>query len=140
MNSIAERCIIEVDSRIPYGMNAEYVMNVARTLVSAVAPGAVVEPIIPFTNPNWTSDSAPIVQATKIGIQRVQGTQEPVFSVLLLNSSDARHFRRHGIDTVLYGPGLYHTIHGYDEHIPVESLVKSAEIYAEIAIHYLNDR
>jgi succinyl-diaminopimelate desuccinylase len=63
--------------------------------------------------------------------------EEPVFSVLLLGSSDASHFRRHGIDTVLYGPGLEHTIHGYDERVSVENLVESAEIYAETAVKYL---
>ncbi|WP_430024563.1 M20/M25/M40 family metallo-hydrolase [Peribacillus frigoritolerans] len=55
----------------------------------------------------------------------------------MLGSSDASHFRRHGIETVLYGPGLEHTIHGYDERVSVENLVESAEIYAETAVKYL---
>ena len=137
VNVVADKCIIKVDTRVPFGMKPEFVLDVARNLVSAVAPGAVVEPMVPCTNPNWTLENRPIVRAIELGIQRVLGMEEPVFSILLLGSSDASHFRRHGIDTVLYGPGLQHTIHGYDERVSVENLVESAEIYAETAVKYL---
>jgi len=137
VNVVADRCIIGVDIRVPFGMKYEFVRDVASNLVRAVAPGAVVESMVPYANPNWTLENRPIVQATELGIQRVLGMEQPVFSILLLGSSDASHFRRHGIDTVLYGPGMQHTIHGYDEHVSVKNLVESAEIYAESAIEYL---
>ncbi|RRN71351.1 M20 family peptidase [Peribacillus simplex] len=137
VNVVADKCIIKVDTRVPFGMKTEFVLDVARNLVSAVAPDAVVEPMVSCTNPNWTLENRPIVREIELGIQRVLGREEPVFSVLLLSSSDASHFRRHGIDTVLYGPGLEHTIHGYDERVSVENLVESAEIYAETAVKYL---
>ena len=137
VNVVADKCIIEVDTRVPFGMKPDFVLDSARNLVSAVAQGAVVEPMGPSINPNWTLENRPIVQAVKQGIQRVLVKEEPVFSILLFGSSDARHFRRHGIDTTLYGPGLQNTIHGYDERVSVESLVESAEIYAETAINYL---
>lgn len=137
VNVIADKCIIEVDTRVPFGMKPEFVLDVARNLVRAVAPDAVVEPMMSFTKPNWTLENRPIVRAVELGIQSVLGIEEPVFSILLIGSSDASHFRRHGIDTVLYGPGLQHTIHGYDEQVSVENLVESAEIYAETAVKYL---
>ncbi|MDW7618036.1 M20/M25/M40 family metallo-hydrolase [Peribacillus simplex] len=137
VNVVADKCIIKVDTRVPFGMKTEFVLDVARNLVCAVAPDAVVEPMVSCTNPNWTLENRPIVREIELGIQRVLGKEEPVFSVLLLSSSDASHFRRHGIDTVLYGPGLEHTIHGYDERVSVENLVESAEIYAETAVKYL---
>jgi succinyl-diaminopimelate desuccinylase len=137
VNVVADKCIIKVDTRVPFGMKPEFVLDAARNLVSAVAPGAVVEPMVSCNNPNWTLENRPIVRTIELGIQRVLGMEEPVFSILLLGSSDASHFRRHGIDTVLYGPGLQQTIHGYDERVSVESLVESAEIYAETAVKYL---
>ena len=137
VNIVADKCIIKVDTRVPFGMKPEFVLDAARNLVSSVAPGAVVEPMVSCNNPNWTLENRPIVRAIELGIQRVLGMEEPVFSILLLASSDASHFRRHGIDTVLYGPGLQHTIHGYDERVSVENLVESAEIYAEAAVKYL---
>ena len=137
VNVIADECIIEVDTRVPYGMKSEFLQDVARNLVQTVAPDAVVEPMVPHNNPNWTLENRPIVQSLELGIRRVLGINEPVFSVLSLGSSDASHFRRHGIDTAFYGPGLQETIHGYDEQISVESLVESAEIYAETAVNYL---
>ena len=118
-------------------MKPEFVLDAARNLVRAVAPDAVVEPMMSYTKPNWTLENRPIVRAVELGIQSVLGIEEPVFSTLLIGSSDASHFRRHGIDTVLYGPGLQHTIHGYDEQVSVENLVESAEIYAETAVKYL---
>jgi succinyl-diaminopimelate desuccinylase len=137
VNVVADKCIIEVDTRVPFGIKPEFVLDVARSLVRAVAPGAIVEPMEFFSNPNWTLENRPIVRALELGIQRVLGKEEPVFNVLLLGSSDARHFRHYGIDTTLYGPGLQHTIHGYDERVSVENLIKSAEIYAETAVKYL---
>ena len=137
VNVIADECIIEVDTRVPYGMKSEFLQGVAKNLVKAVAPGAVVEPIVPYNNPNWTLENRPIVRSIELGIQRVLGMEQPVFSVLSLGSSDATHFRRNGIDTAFYGPGLQHNIHGYDEQVSVESLVESAEIYAETAVRYL---
>ena len=137
VNVVADKCIIEVDTRVPFGMKPEFVLDVARSLVRDVAPDAVVEPMMSYTKPNWTLDNRPIVRAVELGIQSVLGIEEHVLSTLLIGSSDASHFRRHGIDTVLYGPGLQHTIHGYDEQVSVENLVESAEIYAETAIEYL---
>lgn len=137
VNMIADKCIIKVDTRVPFGMKSEFLFDAARKLVTAVAPGAVVEPLVSRINPNWTLENRPIVRATESGIRRVLGMKEPVFSVLSLGSSDASHFRRHGIDTVFYGPGLSKTIHGYDERVSVENLIESAEIYAETALEYL---
>lgn len=137
VNVIADKCIIEVDTRVPFGMKSEFVRGVVTNLVKAVAPDAVIEPMVPNNNPNWTLENRPIVRSLEQGIQRVLGMEQPVFSVLSLGSSDASHFRRNGIDTAFYGPGLQSTIHGYDEQVSVESLVQSAEIYAETAIMYL---
>jgi succinyl-diaminopimelate desuccinylase len=105
VNVVADKCIIEVDTRVPFGMKSEFVFDAARNLVSAVAPGSVVAPMVSYTNPNWTLENRPIVRAIELGIQRVLGMEEPVLSILLIGSSDASHFRRHGIDTVLYGLG-----------------------------------
>ncbi|MCG7343559.1 ArgE/DapE family deacylase [Sporosarcina sp. ACRSL] len=137
VNMIADECIIEVDTRVPFGMKSEFLQAAANNLVKAVTPDAVVEQMLPTNNPNWTLENRPIVRSLELGIQRVLGMGQPVFSVLSLGSSDACHFRRNGIDTVFYGPGLQSTIHGYDEQVSVESLVQSAEIYAETAIMYL---
>ncbi len=137
VNVIADECIIEVDTRVPFGMKPEFLLQVASNLVRAVAPDAVIEPMVSLIDPNWTLQNRPIVRATELGIQHVLGKEEPVFSILLIGSSDASHFRRHGIDTILYGPGIQHTIHGYDERVSVENIVESAEIYAETAIRYL---
>ena len=137
VNVVADKCVILVDSRVPFGMKPELVLDVARNIVSTVAPGAIVEQMIPASNPNWTLENRPIVRATELGIRQVLGMGKPVFSILLIGSSDASHFRRHGIDTVNYGPGNLDTIHGYDEQVSVKNLVESAEVYAETAINYL---
>ncbi len=138
VNVIADKCIIEVDTRVPFGMKSEFVYDAAKKLVKAIAPDAVVEPIVQYNNPNWTVAKRPIIRSLELVIQRVLGMGQPVFSVLSVGSSDASHFRRNGIDTVFYGPGQQNKIHGYDEQVSVESLVESAEIYAETAIKYLS--
>lgn len=140
INVVAENSELEIDIRVPFGMRSDYVLAAVKELVYRVDAEAVVEPIIIHSNPNWTREDRPIVRMTEYAIQQVHGTEEPVFGVLLIGSSDASHFRRHGIDTVLYGPGMHHTIHGYDEHVPVESIVETAEVYAEAAVGYLTDR
>lgn len=137
VNSVAEECVIEVDSRIPYGMTAEEVLSRTREIVETIAPGAIIEPFGIFGDPNWTREDRPVVKALEEGIEQVLGTEEPTFSVLMIGSSDARYFRKHGIDTALYGPGELDTIHGYDESVAIADLVNAAEVYAETAIAFL---
>ncbi|MFD0825563.1 M20 family metallopeptidase [Neobacillus sp. M.A.Huq-85] len=137
VNVVAEKCVIEVDTRVPFGMKPEFVLYTARNLVEQVAPGSIVESMGSLLNPNWTLENRPIVRALEKGIRRVLGNEKPIFSKLLLASSDARHFRRNGIDTVLYGPGILNTLHGFDERVSVQNLVESAEIYAATAVKYL---
>ncbi|MCM3742180.1 ArgE/DapE family deacylase [Oceanobacillus luteolus] len=139
VNVVADSCTIEVDIRVPFGMRPEFVYDFVRNLVHAVSPDAVIEPMVRHNNPNWTSENSKIVQAVEEGIRTVLGKGEPVFSVLLIGSSDASHFRNHGIDTILYGPGIQDTIHGYDEQVSVENLVQCAEVFAEAAIRYLTE-
>lgn len=40
-------------------------------------------------------------------------------------------------DAYLYRPGMLQTIHGYDERVAIEEVVRAVEVYAEMAIDYL---
>ena len=82
VNVIADKCIIEVDTRVPFGMKSEFVYDAANKLVKAIAPDAVVEPIVHYNNPNWTVAKRPIIRSLELVIQRVLGMGQPVFSVL----------------------------------------------------------
>ena len=137
VNVVADTCTVEVDTRVPYGLKPEQVLAEARRLAAAVAPDAVVEPFGYWGEPNWTRDTHPVVLALERAIVAVLGAGEPTYSVLQWASSDARHFRRHGIDVVQYGPAVLTTIHGYDERVLVADLVRAAEVYADTAVRYL---
>lgn len=140
VNVVADTCTVEIDTRVPYGLQPEVVLAEAQSLVAEVAPGAVIEPFGYWGSPNWTLETHPMILALEESIRTVLGADESVYSVLQWASSDARHFRAHGIDVAQYGPAILSTIHGYDERVPVADVVRAAEVYAEMALNFLNSR
>lgn len=134
-NIVPDKCLLQVDTRVPFGLSHEDVMTRARQLLDELGYRYEVRPMKFMGSANYTSPKDPVVQALLKAVQEVRGGNP--FGVLQQASSDARYFRLHGIPVLQYGPAELETIHSFNERVKVEDVVASAKVYAAAAVEYL---
>lgn len=134
-NVVADRAVVEVDTRVPIGLSREAVNDRIVEILAEEGIEATLEPLGFRSEPNWTLPTDPIVE-TLIGALRDISDPEAK-GVLQWASSDARTFRSHGIPVLQYGPAELATIHGFDEKAPAADVVLAAKVYAATALRYL---
>ncbi len=136
-NIVPDRCTIEVDTRVPFGLTHHDVMAYARKLLDELGHRYEIRPLRFQGSANYTSPRDPVVVALLQGVKDVRGGNP--FGVLQWATSDARYFRDHGIPVLQYGPAELPTIHSWNERVKVEDVVASAKVYAATAVEYLLD-
>ncbi|MEN6610030.1 MAG: ArgE/DapE family deacylase [Methanoregulaceae archaeon] len=128
-NIVAQQCLLEMDLRIPWGCDIPLLI---RDLESH-APRAEFS-IQNSSAPSLTLPDRKIVSITCEEIRKQY--PGPVTPILQWAATDARHMRNTGFDVIEYGPGDVRTLHSIDERVPVETLVKAADIYRGIMLAY----
>lgn len=135
VNIVPSQCEIEFDIRLPIGFTADKATAELKNLLAEF--GNEVELVIATTiDPNYTSPEAPIVKLTRTNVKEVLGKEPDIF--VQWASSDARHFRLRGIDTIHYGPAIIEGIHGLNEKVKVDDIISATKVYAGAAIDYLS--
>jgi succinyl-diaminopimelate desuccinylase len=135
VNVVADRCTVQVDSRVPFGVDYRDVLDRARSLMLEAGIESELKPFGFQGNANWTPAHEPIVSQLVESISEVSG--EEAYGVLQWASSDARHFRNHQIPVLQYGPAELSTIHNFNEKAPVWQIIQCAKVYALSALKYL---
>jgi acetylornithine deacetylase/succinyl-diaminopimelate desuccinylase-like protein len=130
----ADRCIARGDIRISPGMSQQSLMadfeRYLDTLRSADPGLRVSVSQIVHQRPYRITADAPVVRALADAAGRVTG-QTPIVSDGLPASAyvtDAPDFMRHGIPTVIYGPGDWKV--EPDERIRIDDILTAARVYA----------
>ena len=134
-NVVADRAVVEFDTRVPIGLTRAEVNSRVREILAAEGIEAEIQPLGFMSEPNWTDPDHPIVTEL-IGALRDLSDPEAQ-PVLQWASSDARTFRSHGIPVLQYGPADLKTIHGFDERAPVADIILAAKVYALTTLRYL---
>jgi succinyl-diaminopimelate desuccinylase len=134
-NVVADRCTIQVDTRVPFGLDYKDVLKEAKRLLLEVGIDVELKPFGFQGNPNWTPPSEEIVHTLVESITEVSGQE--AYGVLQWASSDARHFRNRGIPVLQYGPAELSGIHNFNERVPVDQVIQAAKVYALTALKYL---
>lgn len=134
-NVVADKCTVEVDSRVPFGIDYRDVLAEAKRLLLEVGVDVELKPIGFRANANWTPPTEDIVKLLVESITDVNGQE--AYGVLQWATSDARHFRNHGIPVLQYGPAELSTIHNFNERAPIDQVVQAAKVYALTALKYL---
>lgn len=135
-NVVADRCVVDIDTRVPIGLTRAEVLARVDELLAEAGVEATIEPLGFRSEPNWTLPSDPIVGELVNALRELTG-DETAEGVLQWASSDARTFRSHGIPVLQYGPAELSTIHGFDERAPVADIVLAARTYALTTLRYL---
>ncbi|MCQ1537611.1 M20 family metallopeptidase [Methanocalculus taiwanensis] len=128
-NIVAQKCVLEVDLRLPFGCDAHELQREIQSLV----PDVNIQPSSVW-NPSLTPPDAGIVHRICNQIGRTYGiTTEPIVQWA---ASDARELRKKGFDVVEYGPGDIRTLHAIDERVRHEDLRKAVEVYSGVILSY----
>lgn len=135
VNMVADRCEAEVDMRVPWGTTQEEVIAYVQELFASKGLEVEIEPLRWRSQPNYTLPTELVVQSVQWACREVTGMEvTPVFQWA---SSDARHFRVHGIPTIQAGPGELDGIHGYNERVEVEDVKRFTRIYGAAIARFL---
>ncbi len=134
-NVVADRAVVEFDTRVPIGLSRAEVNARVREIRAEEGIDARIEGLGFMSEPNWTLPSDPIVEEL-VGVLRDISDPEAK-GVLQWASSDARTFRSHGIPVLQYGPADLATIHGFDEKAPAADVILAAKVYALTTLRYL---
>ena len=134
-NVVADRAVIEIDTRVPIGLSRAEVNNRVKEILAEEGIEGTIEPMGFCSEPNWTLAEEPIVSELVGAIRDLSDPEAK--GVLQWASSDARTFRSHGIPVLQYGPAVLATIHGFDEKAPADDVILAAKVYAITALRYL---
>ncbi|WP_250866681.1 M20/M25/M40 family metallo-hydrolase [Caballeronia sp. INSB1] len=132
-NLVADHACATADIRLPVGVSVAQI-EARINAILARHEGVSVE-ITRRYEPNWTSPDHEIVQRVRRNCAARLGI-EPVVN-MRVGASDARHYRMHGVPTVVCGLTA-HNMGSFDEHVHIDELRALGEIYALTAFDYLH--
>jgi acetylornithine deacetylase len=129
VNTVPDRCTIEIDRRLPPGEQPEEARRrLIDYLAGAVEPASPPQHDPPFMLGPALSDDAnrPLAERLSAVVREVVGGCRQVGVPYATN---AAFFAAAGVTSVVFGPGWLAQAHTQDEWLPLEQLQQAAEIY-----------
>lgn len=124
VNVIAQRCVLDMDMRIPWGCSIDEVVKTMRD----AHPQAKID-VVDSAEPSFSTPGR-VCSLICDGILSVMQVQaEPGVSQA---ASDARYLRSHGAEVVVYGPGDLNLLHSVNENVPISMLRNCQQVYEHV--------
>lgn len=137
-NVIPDYCKVQVDCRLPFGITQEEVTAILTEKLDALNIDYSIKRFGFKSVANYTSAEDPVCKAIVDNISLVTGQE--AYGVMQWASSDARHFRQYNIPVLQYGPAYLPSIHGYNEKVQVDAIIRCAKVYIAAAIDFLYNK
>ena len=134
VNTVPDRCTIEIDRRVLPGENPEVAYRHAIDYLSTVVP--VGTPVIhdkPFLMTYGLSDDNNQAFAEQLGATIREKAETAGQLIGVPFGTNAPHYARTGCPTVVFGPGSIDQAHTADEWLEVAQLILSSEILFDFA-------
>jgi acetylornithine deacetylase len=133
VNTVPDRCTIEVDRRVLPGEKPEDAYQHAIDYLSNVVPaGTPVTHDAPFLQTHGLADDNNHTFGEQLGEAiRTAGGQGELIGVPF--GTNAPHYARTGCPTVVFGPGSIDQAHTADEWLEIEQLQAASEILFEFS-------
>lgn len=129
VNTVPDRCTIEIDYRLPPGEQPEAARRrLIDYLARAAAPGPPPRHDPPFMQGLALSDDANGALAETLSA-RVREVVGDCRQVGVPYATNAAFFSAAGVPSVVYGPGMLEQAHTPDEWLPLDQLEQAAEVY-----------
>lgn len=132
-NVVAQRCSLDVEFRIPWGLDID---GLLAGIIRHAGTGRVIKQ--EAHDPSFTRPECRVVGRTCAAIEMIYGGA--VFPIVQWAASDARHLRKHGFDVIEYGPGELPLLHAIDEKVKIESLEKASAVYLQVMQDYRKEK
>jgi acetylornithine deacetylase len=137
VNTVPDRCTIEIDRRVLPGEDPRAAWAHARDYVTGRLPnGLPVEHEQPLLVAPGLSDDANAPLAAQLG-ETARRFGAPGRAIGVPYGTDAPAFAGDAIPTVVFGPGDIRQAHTKDEWIAIEQLELAAEIYYQFACRFV---
>ncbi len=138
-NMVAGRCVMTVDFRTTPKVSLEDVVEAVRGRVGRRLDGASAEfRVTSYLPPVLTERSSPIVKAV-VNALREAGLPARL-SAMRAATDLSRLVKYHRVDGIILGPGDLSLAHTTREAVPVDELVKAAQVYHGIVRELLSHR
>ncbi|MEH7010003.1 ArgE/DapE family deacylase [Neobacillus niacini] len=137
-NVIPESCKVQVDCRLPFGVTQAEVTEYLQKNLDELGIRYEIRPFGFRSQANYTPAADPVCKAIVENISFVTGKE--AYGVMQWASSDARHFRDYQIPVLQYGPAYLPSIHGYNEKVQVEDIIRCAKVYIAAVIDFLYEK
>ena len=131
-NIVAQRCVAEIDLRLPWGADPDLILEEIRLN----ARQAKVE-VGNVSGPTISAPDSRLVTRILEEIGKVH--QKAARPIVQWAASDARYLRKEGFPVVEYGPGEIHTLHAVNEYTTVSSLENAVKVYRGMMEQYALD-
>ena len=131
-NIVAQRCVAEIDLRLPWGADPDLILEEIRLN----ARQAKVE-VGNVSGPTISAPNSRLVTRILEEIGKVH--QKAARPIVQWAASDARYLRKEGFPVVEYGPGEIHTLHAVNEYTTVSSLENAVKVYRGMMEQYALD-
>lgn len=137
-NVIPDNCKVQIDCRLPFGITRQEVSEILHEKLDALGIKYTITPFGFKSHANYTPAEDPVCRSIVDNINFV--TDKEAYGVMQWASSDARHFRNKNIPVLQYGPAFLPSIHGYNEKVLVEDIVRCCKVYVAAVIDFLYDQ
>ncbi len=130
-HTVPDLAEITLDRRLVPG---EEIGAAVREIAAALEPMAPFEVQVrtgAFNYPNKVAPDVPVAEVTRRALREVIGAAPVTYWRATL---DAGYFTRHGVPTVIFGPGDMTLAHTDEEWVPLRQVVEAAEIYRRVCI------
>jgi acetylornithine deacetylase len=132
VNTIPDRCTVEIDRRVLPGDDPEAAWRHAVEYVNGIIPpGTSVVHDTPFMHTRGLADNANGELAAQLAAA-AQKCEAPGEIVGVPYGTDAPHYAAAGCPSVVLGPGSIEQAHTVDEWLAVEQLERAADVYYEL--------
>jgi succinyl-diaminopimelate desuccinylase len=128
INIIAQRCVLDLDMRIPWGCD---IAELIRIIQSRVSDGRV--EVVEAAAPTLSRPGR-VCSLICEGIELVHGKKG--LAGVTQAASDARHLREIGAEVVNYGPGDLALLHAVNEHVPIQMLNDCMDVYVHLLSNF----
>ncbi len=134
VNMMPGDCRVEVDIRLPFGIDRSDVLTEIEGILKAY-PEATLEVQEAASNPASASDpSHPMMGILKAVI--AETSEHRPEAIAGIGATDCKFFRYHGVPSFVYGPSPA-TMSMPDEHVPIDDFIHVLRAHALAAFDYL---